>query len=428
MKPYPQSVASERALLGGILLDPKQLDEVEIRSGEFYRPDHGELFGLMQSIWAERGWLDAVIVAEEIAKSGKEDRFGGVAYVAELPDHAPSTANLGHYCEMIRETYQKRELMRLMEASMSDIGVKQTGDILDSILEMQERFTGSKTGMQTLGDAFDELIGDLSNPGSSKRHSTGLESIDTNFGKLEPGRLYVIGGRPAMGKSAISFQMATNVAERGGRVLFYSLEMSKQELASRYLCGRAKMTTKQIESGQYIDQIRKYAEEYRSLDFHIYDDPATIEHIVSSARTMNAKRKVDIVVVDYLQLVESGSKTLGDTERLTMISRKLKLLAKDLKCVVIALSQLNRAVEQRQNKRPTLADLRGSGSIEQDADCIAFCYRDDYYKGQSGKSFDPDNVFEFIVAKRRNGKIGTAFLEWSGKHTWCSEKSILDWS
>lgn len=418
----------ERALLGGLLLDPSQLGEVmEHVSGEaFSRPPHANLFALLVLLHERDDRCDVVSVIDEISRRNADD-YDGIAYVAALPGSCPSVENLAVYADRIRESSLRR---RLVEAGMRIVEVvkKEPKDLQTLVDEAEATLfavtqTSGKTDWYELANVVDEQFMVLQERGRAAGEVIGAPSgfydLDRMLSGFQPGQLVILAARPAMGKTAFALNIALSAAESGA-VGIFSLEMSRQELASRMLCSKGEVDASKVRTGMLDatdwQKLARAVDDLHAVPIEIDDTPGlTITQLRSKARRLKSKRKdLALIVVDYLQLmVGSGGAKESRENVISNISRGLKILAKELQVPILALSQLNRALEGRPDKRPLPSDLRESGAIEQDADVIMFIYRDDYYNEDS-----PDRgLAEIIVAKQRAGPTGTVKLVFDGKYT-----------
>lgn len=424
----PQNLEAEQSILGGILLDNQALNNVLeiIKVGDFYSEAHRKIFKAINDL-SERSEPCDLITLANILKDRKQiDQIGGMAYLASLVDNVPSAANIAHYSKIVKE---KAILRGLIDAA-TDILNKSynVGADIDQVLDEAEHtiFEISenkvrptfypfksvvKESIKTIERLFErkELVTGV---------PTGFERIDEITSGLQKSDLIIIAGRPSMGKTAFALDIAKNAAaESGIPVAVFSLEMSKEQLAIRMLSSDAKVDSQRIRKGFLgeTDWPRLIAAASRLSEAPIFidDTPAiTVLEMKAKARRLKADQGLGLIILDYLQLMRSGGFKDSREQEISEISRSLKALAKELNVPVIALSQLNRKVEDRTNRRPQMADLRESGAIEQDADVIAFIYRDEVYNRSED---NPDKgIAEIIIGKQRNGPTGVvklAFLE-----------------
>jgi len=427
---YPQAVEAERALLGGLIQRPDLLQEIYgvVRPEHFYRDDHRELYRLLLEMNDQGDAIDMVTVPERVAREPKEDRYGGVAYVVELPDHVPSTANLGHYAETVRQKALLRALITTAH-DLSDAAYAQPDDVttlLDQAAQQivglgQERSRGDWVPISMVVDNEILRIEALEARGDGITGvPTGFVDLDRKLAGLQPGDLVILAGRPSMGKTALALNIAQYASLMGEvAVGIYSLEMSRQQLVDRMLCAHAMVNASKVRTGRLDvadwERFLEASEILRKARIHINDAPGlTIAEIRAHARRLATQDPhLGMLVVDYIQLMAAEDPRQSRVNQVSDMSRGLKALAKDLHVPVLALSQLSRGVEQRQDKRPIMSDLRESGAIEQDADVILFIYRDEYYNTDTAEP----NVAEVIIAKQRNGPTGTIKLVFQGEYT-----------
>ena len=425
----PQSLEAERAVLGGLMLDPERVLSVAERLApdDFYREAHKKLFKLLLEM-AERGEpTEMVAVVERIVSAGRADEFGGLSYVSSLPDSVPSTENLEYYSGVVRDRALRR---RLIVGAQDIAGRVYTGeDELPELMDFAEstifQVTQERSNQDwwSLGGVVDieyQRIKKLADQhGEVTGTPTGYAELDKMLAGLQASDLIVLAARPAMGKTAFALNICQNAAHKGHAVGVFSLEMSRGQLATRLLCAEARVSMSKVRVGMLSrdhdwPRLNEAHERLSAMPIFIDDTPAlTATQVRSKARRLKSEHpNLAVIVVDYIGLM-GGDPKVSREQQVSASSRGLKALAKELNITVIALSQLNRGVEQRQDKRPLLSDLRESGAIEQDADIIMFIYRDDYYNKES-----PDkNIAEIIVAKQRNGPTGTARLFFEGEFT-----------
>jgi replicative DNA helicase len=420
----PQNLEAEQSILSAILIENHTLPEVlEILSEkDFYREAHQKIFSAMVSLFERSEPADLITVSNLLKEQGNLESVGGATYLAELVDTVPMATNATHYAKIIRE---KATLRRLIEraASITSRCFEDRGDMED-ILDFAERsiFDISedkvRPAFHSLADILTDTYKAVEQAYENKILVTGLPTgyhqLDQLTSGFQPGDLVVIAGRPSMGKTALALNIAQSAAaETGIPVAIFSLEMSKEQLSLRLLSSEARIDSSKMRGGflkeSDLARINRAAGALYDLPIFIDDSPAiSALEIRAKGRRMKMEKGLGLIVVDYLQLMRGRASAERRELEISEISRSLKALAKELNIPVVALSQLNRKVEDRSNKRPVLSDLRESGAIEQDADVIVFIYRDEVYNQ------DPDNpnrgVAEINVAKQRNGPIGTVKL------------------
>lgn len=427
----PHDTDAERALLGSILLRPDVIHEVvdTVTPESFYARKHRAIFAAMFDLFKKGEPIDLVSLSTRLKDTKEIDVAGGTTYLASLVDTVPSSMNAKHYADIV----QKKHLMRqLIEAShhIAEIGFDEEGDI-DEILDRAERRIYEVTNVSTsqkfvalshiLSDAFDRLDA-LSKSGDEMRGiPTGFIDIDKKLSGLQRSDLIILAARPSMGKTSLALDIARQSAVKHGKsVGIFSLEMSAQQLVDRMLASEAqvdswKLRTGNIRNDDEFDRISEALNRLSQAKIFIDDVPGNnIVKMRSTARRLKSEHGLDLIIVDYLQLMSPATrlKTESMVQQVTEISRSLKHLARELDVPVIALSQLNRSVEQRRGK-PQLSDLRDSGSIEQDADIVAFIHSEDRYKDVTERG----NIVELIIAKHRNGPVGTVELFFDDKKT-----------
>ncbi|MDE2371397.1 MAG: replicative DNA helicase [Burkholderiales bacterium] len=424
----PHSVEAEQSVLGGLLLDNLAWDRAGdlLTDGDFYRYEHRLIYAAIGSLVAGSKPADVITVFEQLQSLGKAQDCGGLAYLNALAQSVPSAANMRRYAEIVRE----RSILRKLIAASDEIatsafnpGGRQVSTVLDEaeskIFQIGEEGSRQKQGFQGIDKlvvALIDRVNELHDNGAEEVTGvrTGFYDLDRMTAGLQKGDLIVLAARPSMGKTAFALNIAEHVAvQEGLPVLVFSMEMGASQLALRLVgsLGRINqqgLRTGRLESGDW-ERLSDAAERLRAAQLYI-DETAALTSSELRARARRMARQfgtLGLIVIDYLQLMSgsSGSDENRATE-LGEISRGLKALAKELQCPVIALSQLNRSVEQRNDKRPMMSDLRESGAIEQDADIIMFIYRDDYYNKESKEP----GVAEIIVAKQRNGPVGEVKL------------------
>jgi replicative DNA helicase len=419
----PQSLDAEESVLGAMMLSPGAIAAVSetLDARDFYRESHRTIYLASLALWAKGEPVDAITLVDQLEERGQLEDVGGRARIHELATLVPATANAAHYARIIRESATLRGLIRAGGeiARLGWDGVGEPAELVDRaeqvIFELsQQRATGDFAHIEALLKESFERITALYEAGTD---ITGVPSGFRDFDRLtsgfQPGNLVVIAARPSMGKSAFGLCVAGNLAVRHNiPVAVFTLEMSKAEVTQRLMCSEAKVESQRLRSGRLApeDWPRLTAACDKLAKAPIYVDDTgsvTMMEIRSKARRLKSREpELGLVVVDYMQLMTSGASVENRVQEVSQISRSLKLLARDLEIPVVAMSQLSRAVEQRHDKRPILSDLRESGSIEQDADLVAFLYRDDYYNEES----ELQGIAEVILAKHRNGPTDTVKL------------------
>jgi len=435
LKVPPHSIEAEQALLGALLINNQAFDRVaDLVVGEdFYRDDHRRIWRHIVKLIDGSRPADVVTIAESIDASEDKDKTGGAAYLAALAQNTPSSINVRRYAELVRERSVQRRLAQvateIAESALALAG-KEVGQLLDEaeskIFQIAESGTRKDQGLlgikPVLARVFEKIdhLHSQANPSDVTGVPTGYLKLDEMTSGLQGGDLIIVAGRPSMGKTALALNIAEHVAVGNGLpVAIFSMEMSSSQLATRMLGSIArvdqhKMRTGRISDKEWSDLTEAMAKLH---DTPIYiDESGALTALEVRARARRLKRefsKLGLVVIDYLQLMAASSQGENRATEISEISRSLKAMAKELDAPVIALSQLNRALEQRPNKRPQMADLRESGAIEQDADLILAIYRDEVYNPESPEK----GTAEVNILKQRNGPIGTVKLTFLGQYT-----------
>lgn len=432
----PQNIEAEQAVLGAVFLSPDALaDAMEfVEAKDFYRRAHQLLFQAMIDLNDDGEAIDVLTVNNRLEMNNQLDDVGGVAYIAELASSVPTAANVGYYAKLVAE---KAVLRRVIAAATNIITQAKeqdepVSDLLESaerqIMEVAENRTqsGFKEISKVLTDSLDEIDKLSQQDEDITGLATGYKDFDHMTAGLQPDNLIILAARPAVGKTAFALNIAQNIGTSTDKTIaLFSLEMSAESLVNRMLCAEGSISANHLRTGQLDEQ------EWANLivavgalsktSIYIDDTPGIkmSEIRAKSRRLAKEKGNLGLIVIDYLQLIEGSNKESRQQE-VSEISRQLKKLSKELSVPIIALSQLSRGVEQRQDKRPVLSDIRESGSIEQDADIVAFLYRDDYYERADGDDDDTDNAgqpenqdvgeVELIIEKNRAGARGTVKL------------------
>ncbi len=428
----PHSVEAEQAVIGGLLLVPESWDRVADRLVErdFYRRDHQMLFRAIGELQNKSTPPDAVTLGEWFETQGISELVGGTQYILQLANTTPSAANITAYADIVRE---KSVLRQLIDAGSEMAGDafqadgRSTQEILEkaeqSVFRIAEAGARGRQGFMPMRaavkDAFQQLQLRYENRGSVTGLSTGFTDLDEMTTGLQPADLIIVAARPSMGKTALALNIAEHAAIKTKKaVAVFSMEMSASQLAFRLISSLGRVNQQHLRTGDVQDEEwpRITAAITSLADAKIFiDDTPALSPIELRSRARRLKREHDLglIVIDYLQLMAVPGNQENRATEISEISRSLKALAKELNVPVIALSQLNRSLEQRGDKRPMMSDLRESGAIEQDADVIVFIYRDEYYNKESSDK----GVAEIIIGKQRNGPTGTVKLAFVGEHT-----------
>jgi replicative DNA helicase len=417
----PYSEEAEKAVLGSAILEPSVIDKIaeRLKPGDFYRQAHQRLFQVIGEMRENKKPIDLVSLTEELHTRKLLDEVGGVTYLNELSNSVPTTANADFYAKIIEEKAIRRVLIakasqmaaQAQEANIEEI-ITSAQEALQNIQERSVSKEGRILDIKDMALAEFELIEKQAmNPGISGI-PTGFPDVDKMINGISPSELIILAGRPAMGKTAFALNVATNVAmnEKKTAVIF-SLEMPVGQLLRRMFSAYGNIDSTVIRTGNLNgedwEKLTMATSAISEAPIKLIDRAYTLSEIRSDARKLKREYgELGVIVIDYLQLIGVEGNFPTTNERIGHISRSLKLLARELDVPIIALSQLSRAVEQRQDKRPMMSDLRDSGSIEQDADVVAFLYRDDYYNEDSDKK----NIAELIISKQRNGPVGKVEL------------------
>lgn len=433
LKVPPHSIQAEQSVLGALLLDNQTWDTVAERVSEvdFYRKDHRLIFRAISELAERQDPFDVITLTEILEKKGQLGEAGGLAYLGMLAKDTPSAANIAAYADIVRERSILRQLIHvgtdIADSAFHTEG-RETAELLEKaerevfkIAEQRQRGQSGFSSIKSLlADAVDKIETLYEQEGSITGVSSGFTDFDEMTSGLQPADLIIVAGRPSMGKTTFAMNIAENVAIKGDKpVAVFSMEMPGDSLAMRMMSSLGRIDQHKVRTGKLDDDewprltsaINLLAETRLFID----DTPAlTPTEVRSRARRLTREHgQLGLIVLDYLQLMQSPASGDNRVQQISDISRGLKALAKELDVPVVALSQLNRNLEQRPNKRPVMSDLRESGSIEQDADVIVFIYRDEVYNEDS-----PDKgIAEIIIGKQRNGPIGTSRLTFLGQYT-----------
>lgn len=427
----PQNIEAEQSVLGGILLDNQALNSVLeiLEVGDFYIEAHRKIFAAIVDLSDKNEPSDLITLSNILRDKNHLDQAGGMTYLASLVDNVPSAANITHYSKIVKE----KSILRRLISTATDILNKSyhAGADVDNVLDEAEHaiFEISENKIRPAFSPFKEIIKEsvrtIERLYERKELVTGVptgyEKIDDLTSGFQKSDLIIIAGRPSMGKTAFALNIAQYAALEGGiPVAVFSLEMSKEQLALRMLSSEARVDSQRIRRGFLGEtdwpKLITAASRLSEAPIYIDDTPAvTVLEMKAKARRLKAEVNLGLIILDYLQLMRGGGYKESREQEISEISRSLKTLAKELDVPVVALSQLNRKVEDRQNKRPQMADLRDSGAIEQDADVIAFIYRDEVY--DKSEENPEKGMAEIIVGKQRNGPTGTVKLAFQEKFT-----------
>ncbi len=428
-KIMPHNLEAERSVIGSILMDNELISSAtELLSGDdFYSKQNGLVFDAMSELYQERKPIDPVTLSDKLKEKNAPEEMNSPEFVKEILNAVPTSANLKHYAQIVYEKSTLRKLIRITENISKDC--YQAQDKLEDILETTEKnifnLVQSRNTREyvPMSDIVIEVLKKIEQASKTKGHITGLSTgfadLDFKTAGLQPSDFILIAARPSMGKTAFSLSVLDHVVvKKQLSAAIFSLEMSKEQLVNRLLAMEARIDAQNIRSGNLSDEewenLVNASEVLGSSKLIIDDTPGiSVAEMRSKCRKYKMDQDIQLIVVDYIQLMSSGGKGDNRQQEVSDISRALKGLARELNVPVIVLSQLNRAVESRTDHRPMLSDIRESGAIEQDADVIMFLYRDDYYNPET----EEKNVAEVIIAKQRNGPTGTVKLAWQPKFT-----------
>lgn len=425
----PQDVAAEQSVLGAMLLSKDAISEVVeiLREGDFYRPAHQSIYAAIIDLYGRGEPVDLVTINAEMTRTGDIARVGGAAYLHNVVQMVPTAANADYYARIVRD---RAIMRRLVEAGtrITQMGYSGEGDVDDvvdraqaEVYEVTERRTSEDYA--PLSDIMPETMVEIEaishRSGEMVGVPTGFADLDTLTNGLHPGQLIVLAARPAVGKSTLGIDIARSASIKHNIAsVIFSLEMSRNEIVMRLLSAEAQVNLHHLRGGQMSDQdwtrVASKMGTISEAPMYIDDSPnMTMMEIRAKCRRLKQRNNLRLVIIDYLQLMSSGKRVESRQQEVAEFSRSLKLLAKELEVPVIAMSQLNRGSEQRQDKKPMLSDLRESGSIEQDADMVILLHREDMYDKESPRQGEAD----FIVAKHRNGPTQTIPVAFQGHYS-----------
>ena len=437
LKLPPHSLEAEQSVLGGLLLDNTAWEKISdmVSDGDFYRADHRQIYRHISLLIEDNKPADALTVAESLERSGKLEEVGGQSYIGSLAVNTPSAANIRRYAEIVRERAIMRKLAEvgtdITDSVFNPLGRTAT-DLLDNaekqVFAIAEAGARGRQGFREIPPLLTQVVERIDTLYKSDNRSgvtgiaTGFTDLDRNTSGLQPGDLVVVAGRPSMGKTALALNIAEHVSlEEKMPVAIFSMEMSGPQLVMRMLGSVGRLDQHRIRTGALNDDdwqkltaaVGKLNEAPIFIDESGMLNPTELRGRARRLHRQQGGPGLGLIIVDYLQLMETGNSIENRATEVAEISRSLKAVAKELNVPVMALSQLNRGLEQRPNKRPVMSDLRESGAIEQDADLILFIYRDEVYNPDS-----PDKgTAEIIIGKQRNGPIGTIKLTFLGQYT-----------
>ena len=432
----PYSVDAEQAVLGSMVIDPNCINEVavQVRSEYFYIPQHREIYSAISSMYELSQSIDFISLLERLKKDGVYDETGGKEYLTKLVQTVPSSANVMTYVGIIREQYYQRALMGAAQGIIKDINenTMDSGRLLDSaeqrIFEIRDgREIGGLTHIKDVisAETYDRLT-KINDPETRDDYigiPSGIGALDKMITGLNKSDLIILGARPGMGKTSFALNIARNVAVNAGKtVCFFSLEMTRDQLAQRMISSEAAIKSEKLRTGELEPEewtrLTQAGENLSKAEIY-FDETSNITVPEMKAKLRRMKR-VDLVVIDYLGLMHSPRQNDNRVQEISEITRSLIIMAKELKIPIIACAQLSRGTETKgKSHKPALSDLRDSGSIEQDADIVLFLYRDAYYDSEknSDEDLSDESKAECIVAKNRHGETGVIQLHWDGQYT-----------
>jgi replicative DNA helicase len=424
----PESLAAEAAVLGSMIIDPNCISEVigQLRTDAFYRIEHQMIFDALVTLYEKNKGeaIDAVLLRDELEKRRQLEDVGGVEYLAKVMDSVPSSANVMYYAGIVKDKQLLREIIAAASEILNDAYSEdgEPGEKLDEaerkiFTVTDKKISGSAAELKDLIFRAYELI--EKRKGSLVTGlATGYHELDGLTCGLQDGEMIIIAGRPSMGKTSLALNMAEyiGVIEKAP-VAIFSLETGRQQLAERFLCSKSKVDAQKVRKGmldtEHYEALRDACSELNEAPIFI-DDTSSLTplELRAKARRLKSQRGIRCIIVDYLQLMHLGtSRVESRQQEITIISRYIKALARELNIPVVVLSQLNRSPEGREGHKPRMSDLRESGSIEQDADVVILLHREDYYRrSENEKDYKPDNTAELIIAKQRNGPTGSVEL------------------
>jgi replicative DNA helicase len=421
---------AEQSVLGAVMLsgEAAAIAVEKLRAEDFYRPAHQSIFEAVLALFDGDQAIDAITVSDWLRRTDALERIGGIAALNDLMDAVPATSNIEYYVDIVDETAARRRLMRAGSevsrmAMRSEEPIEEVLNQAESeVFKVADRRVGE--GLSRLGPMLQDTLEKIEELGTRGGDITGVPTgfrdLDKKLAGLHPANLVVIAARPSMGKSSLAINMAQHVAEQGEPVALFTLEMSREEVVQRILSSMASVDSHRLRTGQLTPEmwqrIARESSRLYEMPFFV-DDSAdlTVTAIRAKCRRLKRKHKrIGLVVVDYMQLMQGPARSDNRQQEIAEISRSLKNLARELEVPVVALSQLNRQLEQRENKRPRLGDLRESGAIEQDADIVLFIYRDEAYDQNNPET---RGLAEVVIAKHRAGATGTVMMTFAAEFT-----------
>ncbi|MFZ7102945.1 MAG: replicative DNA helicase [Peptococcaceae bacterium] len=434
----PQNQDAEQAVLAAMMLDRDAIYEVIqiLNERDFYREAHGILYQTIVDLTEKGNPVDLITITERLRKNGELEKVGGIGYIAEIANSIGTTASVGYYAQLVKEKAVLRSLIKVSSniVNRGYEGGEEPEQLLDDaermILEISQG--RAKSGLIAISEVIENTIEKLEYLHNKKSDLTGLTSgfkdLDSFTSGWQSSDLVIVAARPAMGKTSFCLNIAQNAAlKTGSPVAVFSLEMSREQLVQRMISSTAEIDQQKLRTGRLLDKewiaLTNAIGPLAEAKIYIDDTPAvSVREIRAKTRRLKAEKGLDLIVIDYLQLMSSGRRSESRQQEISEISRSLKALARELDVPIIALSQLSRAVEQSHDKKPSLSHLRESGALEQDADIVMFIYRDEYYNPESEKL----GIAEIIIAKHRNGPVGSVELSFRKEFTKFGDLSRRD--
>ena len=429
MRSLPQSLEAEQSVIGSMIIDKEAISKAleKLNEEDFYRDGHKVIFKAIREMYSEDMAVDLVTLLEYLKSTEKLEKAGGVTYISEISSSVITTANLDSYIKIVEDKSMLRKLIKSSTSIIEESYNKQdkVSEVLDfaqkKIFDIADtKNTSDYESLSTvLERGFLEIERLFNNRGAITGVGSGIRDLDAKTSGFQKGDMVLIAARPSMGKTTFALNIAEHAAlVENKSVVIFSLEMSKEQLAYKLLCSEASVDMLKLRTGNLDDddweRIARATGPLSKAKIFI-DDTAglSVMEMRSKCRKIKMEHGIDLILIDYLQLMSGSAGSESRQQEVSEISRSIKALAKEMQCPVIALSQLSRAPEQRADHRPMLSDLRESGSIEQDADVVMFLYRDEYYN----KETEDKGIGECIIAKQRNGPVGTVKMAWIGSHS-----------
>ena len=434
IRKLPFSAIAEKSVLGSILIDPSSLNYIAdmINAEDFYLEEHKQIYLAMHELFLTNSQIDIVTLIDTLVKKGIYSKSGGEEYIKIIAQTVPNALNIRDYAKIVKDKSILRQLIDMCN-DISDAAYSEQDEVVHILDSAQNRLYGITQGKETknfrhirevITDVYAHLKDMATNPEASQGMSTGFSSLDHVLAGMGKSDLIIVGARPGMGKTSFCLNIATNVARQTKKkVCVFSLEMSAPQLVNRIISSEALVDSHSLRTGELTPEqwvhIAQATSQLAGCDILIDDTPGI--GITAMKAKLRRVENLGLVVIDYLQLMQSDRKIDNRSQEVGEISRAMKIMAKELNVPIICCAQLSRGPEARQVKKPMLSELRDSGSIEQDADVVIFLYRDEYYKTQEGDSAVPSdseqNIAEIIVAKNRHGSTDTVKVGWTGRYT-----------